>query len=66
MLQRSILSIALALLIFSCSSPNKEEANVEQPGLDSLLASFYQDYLKFSPLNATVRGVNPQPGRYHA
>jgi uncharacterized protein (DUF885 family) len=58
MLQRSILSIALALLIFSCSSPKQEEAAVQQPGLDSLLASFYQDYLKFSPLNATVIGDN--------
>jgi len=58
MLQRSILSIALALLLFSCSSPQKEETFFEQPGLDSLLAVFYQDYLKFAPLNATVIGDN--------
>ncbi|HEX6890134.1 MAG TPA: DUF885 domain-containing protein [Chryseolinea sp.] len=58
MIQRSIISIALALLIFSCSSSQKEETFVEQPGLDSLLAAFYQDYLKFAPLNATVIGDN--------
>jgi uncharacterized protein (DUF885 family) len=58
MLYRSIVSIALALHLFSCASSQKEEAFVEQPGLDSLLAAFYQDYLKFSPLNATVIGDN--------
>jgi uncharacterized protein (DUF885 family) len=58
MLYRSIVSIALALHLFSCASSQKEETFVEEPGLDSLLAAFYQDYLKFSPLNATVIGDN--------
>jgi uncharacterized protein (DUF885 family) len=58
MLYRSIVSIALALHLFSCASSQTEETFVEQPGLDSLLAAFYQDYLKFSPLNATVIGDN--------
>src|SRR5688572_9029809 len=53
-----LLSLPVLLFIFSCSSPQKEVAFVEQPGLDSLLASFYQDYLKFAPLNATVIGDN--------
>jgi uncharacterized protein (DUF885 family) len=58
MQKRILIAVPLLLLLFSCSSPQKEEAVVEQPGLDSLLASFYQDYLKFSPLNATIIGDN--------
>ena len=53
-----LLSLPVLLFLFSCSSPQKDGAFVEQPGLDSLLASFYQDYLKFAPLNATVIGDN--------
>ena len=58
MLRRIILGIPILLGLFSCSSSQKNEAFVEQPGLDSLLASFYQDYLKFAPLNATIIGDN--------
>jgi hypothetical protein len=50
--------IPVMLLLLSCSPSEKQEAFVEQPGLDSLLASFYQDYLKFAPLNATIIGDN--------
>ena len=57
MLRRIILSVPILFFLFSCSS-SKKEAFVEQPGLDSLLASFYQDYLKFAPLNATIIGDN--------
>jgi uncharacterized protein (DUF885 family) len=53
-----LVALPIIMLLCSCSSPQKEEAFAEQPGLDSLLASFYQDYLKFSPLNATVIGDN--------
>ncbi len=58
MLRRIILGIPILLVLFSCSSSQKNEAFVEQPGLDSLLASFYHDYLKFAPLNATIIGDN--------
>ena len=50
--------IAVIMLAISCSKSEKQEAFVEQPGLDSLLAAFYQDYLKFAPLNATIIGDN--------
>ena len=55
---RKCILLSLPVLLFSCSSPQNESAFVEQPGLDSLLASFYQDYLKFAPLNATIIGDN--------
>ena len=55
---RKCILLSLPVLLFMCSSPQKSEVQTEQPGLDSLLASFYQDYLKFAPLNATVIGDN--------
>ena len=55
---RKCILLSLPVLLFMCSSPQKPEVQTEQPGLDSLLASFYQDYLKFAPLNATVIGDN--------
>lgn len=58
MLKRILPGIPILFLLFSCSSPQEQTSVAEQPGLDSLLAAFYQDYLKFSPVNATVIGDN--------
>ena len=58
MQKRILLAVPVLLLLFSCGSSQKQEVVSEKPALDSLLASFYQDYLKFSPLNATVIGDN--------
>ncbi|MBA4055931.1 MAG: DUF885 domain-containing protein, partial [Marivirga sp.] len=56
---KHVLSIALiTLVIFSCSSPEKKDVVTEKPVLDSLLSQFYEDFLKFSPLNATMIGDN--------
>lgn len=56
---KGILPIALiSLVIFSCSSPEKTNVVTEKPALDSLLTRFYEDFLKFSPLNATLIGDN--------
>jgi len=52
-----LLYLPVLLFIFSCS-PKNEEAQTEKPTLDSLLQQFYEDYLKFSPLNATLIGDN--------
>jgi uncharacterized protein (DUF885 family) len=58
MLTRFLSAIVILLFLVSCASQQTETTTVEQPGLDSLLAAFYQDYLKFSPINATVIGDN--------
>lgn len=50
-----ILLIALAGLIASCS-PKQETAVQEFPTLDSLFKSYYQDYLRLNPLQATSLG----------
>lgn len=56
---KHVLPVALiSLIIFSCSSPEKKDVVTEIPTLDSLLTQFYEDFLKFSPLNATMIGDN--------
>lgn len=58
MRKRYLISILLLPFIFSCSSQQKAEVQTERPALDSLLTQFYEDYLKFSPVNATMIGDN--------
>ena len=55
-------ALILVLFTLSCSSPKKDNPPAEKPKLDSLLAAFYEDYLKFSPLNATIMGDNRYDG----
>lgn len=56
---KHVLPVALiSLIIFCCSSPEKKDVVTEKPALDSMLTQFYEDFLKFSPLTATMIGDN--------
>jgi Bacterial protein of unknown function (DUF885) len=53
-----LLYFSSVFCIFSCTPSHTQEAQMEKPKLDSLLTQFYEDFLKFSPLDATMIGDN--------
>ncbi|MEO7988592.1 MAG: DUF885 domain-containing protein [Chryseolinea sp.] len=49
----------LSVVMLSCSSPSKNEAQeTQQPSLDSLLNQYHEERLKLSPFDATMAGDN--------
>jgi uncharacterized protein (DUF885 family) len=53
-----LLSLPVLLFMAACNKAPKSEVAAIKPTLDTLVGEFYEDYLKFSPLNATVIGDN--------
>jgi len=57
-MRKLILLSPVLLFVLACSKAPKSDVAAAKPTLDTLVNDFYEDYLKFSPLNATVLGDN--------
>ncbi len=55
-MKKIILALLCGGLLLSCSTQDSSVAKQEFPTLDSLFKSYYQDYLRLNPMQATTLG----------
>ncbi|MBL0744000.1 DUF885 domain-containing protein [Chryseolinea lacunae] len=56
MRKHHLLYVPILLCMLACSTKPKTEVQAPKPTLDTLLGNYYEDYLKYSPINATAIG----------